>query len=88
MAALYEKIKGMEIGLFGGGGGITFPDELKAGASGVIPGVGFNEVFIDSWRGLSGWGSPKVVEVLSEHQPLSMQFQVRVMNIHFTLVRS
>jgi 4-hydroxy-tetrahydrodipicolinate synthase len=35
--------------MFGGGGGITVLTELKNGASGLIPGVGFNEVFLDAW---------------------------------------
>jgi dihydrodipicolinate synthase/N-acetylneuraminate lyase len=38
--------------MFGGGGGITVMDELRAGASGLIPGVGFNEFFVDIW---SAW---------------------------------
>ncbi|NJM41805.1 MAG: hypothetical protein HC853_14105 [Anaerolineae bacterium] len=35
--------------LFGGVGGITFIDELEVGVAGVIPGVGFNEVFKQAW---------------------------------------
>lgn len=35
--------------MFGGGGGITVLTELRNGAAGLIPGVGFNEVFIDAW---------------------------------------
>ena len=41
-------------GMFGGGGGITALGELQNGAAGLIPGVGFNEIFIaawDKWRG-------------------------------------
>ncbi|MCY4070055.1 MAG: dihydrodipicolinate synthase family protein [Chloroflexi bacterium] len=40
--------------MFGGGGGITALGELQNGAAGLIPGVGFNEIFIaawDRWRG-------------------------------------
>ena len=44
--------------MFGGGGGITVLEELRNGAAGLIPGVGFNEIFLaawDSWqRGESG----------------------------------
>lgn len=36
-------------GMFGGGGGITALDELQSGAAGLIPGVGFNEIFIKAW---------------------------------------
>ena len=35
--------------MFGGGGGITALNELRNGAAGLIPGVGFNEIFIDAW---------------------------------------
>ena len=36
--------------MFGGGGGITALSELRNGAAGLIPGVGFNEIFIDAWH--------------------------------------
>lgn len=36
--------------MFGGGGGITVLDELQSGAAGLIPGVGFNEIFLDAWQ--------------------------------------
>lgn len=36
-------------GMFGGGGGITALSELQNGAAGLIPGVGFNEIFINAW---------------------------------------
>ena len=35
--------------MFGGGGGITALQELRQGAAGLIPGVGFNEIFLDAW---------------------------------------
>lgn len=35
--------------MFGGGGGITVLDELRSGAAGLIPGVGFNEIFLAAW---------------------------------------
>ena len=35
--------------MFGGGGGITALDELRSGAGGLIPGVGFNEIFLAAW---------------------------------------
>ncbi len=36
--------------MFGGGGGITVLEELRNGAAGLIPGVGFNEVFLAAWN--------------------------------------
>lgn len=35
--------------MFGGGGGITALSELQNGAAGLIPGVGFNEIFLEAW---------------------------------------
>lgn len=35
--------------MFGGGGGISVLAELRAGAAGLIPGVGFNEIFLAAW---------------------------------------
>ena len=35
--------------MFGGGGGITVLEELRNGAAGLIPGVGFNEIFLAAW---------------------------------------
>ncbi len=35
---------------FGGGGGITVLAEWRAGANGLIPGVGFNEEFLLAWK--------------------------------------
>lgn len=35
--------------MFGGGGGITVLGELRSGAAGLIPGVGFNEIFLAAW---------------------------------------
>ena len=70
MAELASLVAGREIALFGGGGGITFLDELRAGAAGLIPGVGFNERFVAAWE---AWvaGDPGVAEALiRELQPL------------------
>ena len=41
---------GDETRMFGGGGGITVLDELQSGAAGLIPGVGFNEIFLEAWE--------------------------------------
>ncbi len=35
--------------MFGGGGGISVLEELRNGAAGLIPGVGFNELFLAAW---------------------------------------
>jgi dihydrodipicolinate synthase/N-acetylneuraminate lyase len=56
--------------LFGGVGGVTFIDELDTGVSGVIPGVGFNEVFKQAW---AAWGRGEreaVREILTRHADL------------------
>jgi dihydrodipicolinate synthase/N-acetylneuraminate lyase len=58
------------IGLFGGVGGITFIDELNAGAAGVIPGVGFNEVFIQAWAAWQKGDTNEVKRLLEHYQPL------------------
>ena len=44
MAALAPLLPGAAR-MFGGGGGITVLSELRNGAAGLIPGVGFNEIF-------------------------------------------
>ena len=45
LAALLPSDRAM----FGGGGGITVLSELRSGAAGLIPGVGFNEIFLAAW---------------------------------------
>ncbi|MBF6593069.1 MAG: dihydrodipicolinate synthase family protein [Thermaceae bacterium] len=58
------------VGLFGGVGGLTFLDELEAGAAGVIPGVGFNEVFQQAWAAWKEGQRARVRERLTHYQPL------------------
>ncbi len=70
MAALKPLIDTDKIGLFGGVGGITFIDELEAGAAGVIPGVGFNEVFLQSWAAWQVGDKAEVKRILEYYQPL------------------
>ncbi len=41
---------GGEASMLGGGGGITVLEELRNGAAGLIPGVGFNEIFLAAWE--------------------------------------
>jgi 4-hydroxy-tetrahydrodipicolinate synthase len=70
MKALRSVIDSPKVGLFGGVGGITFLDELQIGASGVIPGVGFNEVFLQAWQAWEAGDSPEVERLLRFYQPL------------------
>ena len=70
MAQLSPLVDENKVSLFGGGGGVTFPDELKAGAAGVIPGVGFNEAFVEIWERVEREDMNGVRERLSALQPL------------------
>jgi 4-hydroxy-tetrahydrodipicolinate synthase len=56
--------------LFGGVGGISFLEELEVGVGGVIPGVGFNEVFQMAWLAWNAGDKAKVHEILTHYQPL------------------
>jgi dihydrodipicolinate synthase/N-acetylneuraminate lyase len=56
--------------LFGGVGGISFLEELEVGVGGVIPGVGFNEVFHMAWQAWNAGDKARVHEVLTQYQPL------------------
>jgi 4-hydroxy-tetrahydrodipicolinate synthase len=56
--------------MFGGGGGITVLTELRNGAAGLIPGVGFNEVFVDAWDAWSNGDQSKATEVLQNADKL------------------
>ncbi|MCY3867354.1 MAG: dihydrodipicolinate synthase family protein [Chloroflexi bacterium] len=49
--------------MFGGGGGITVLEELRNGAAGLIPGVGFNELFLAAW-GLWKRGNTESAEAI------------------------
>jgi 4-hydroxy-tetrahydrodipicolinate synthase len=56
--------------LFGGVGGISFLEELEVGVGGVIPGVGFNEVFQMAWKAWNAGDKARVHEILTQYQPL------------------
>ena len=56
--------------LFGGVGGISFLEELEVGVGGVIPGVGFNEVFHSAWQAWKNGDKTRVHEILTQYQPL------------------
>jgi 2-keto-3-deoxy-L-arabinonate dehydratase len=67
IAALKARIVD-KAALFGGVGGIALRDELQAGASGLLPGCGFNEYFVRVWN---AWESKQDTEsILQEAQPL------------------
>jgi 2-keto-3-deoxy-L-arabinonate dehydratase len=58
------------VALFGGVGGIALKDELRAGANGLLPGVGFNEVFVQVWRAWQAGDNVEVETLLRTAQPL------------------
>ncbi len=58
------------VSLFGGGGGITVIDELRAGANGLIPGVGFNEIFMAIWQAWERGDTLAAETILQQAQPL------------------
>ena len=70
IADLGACVDGDRVRMFGGGGGITLPDELRAGSSGLIPGVGFNEYFCRAWPLWRSGRQAKALAVLDEIQPL------------------
>lgn len=70
IAALSPLVDTTRITMFGGGGGITLPDELRAGSSGLIPGVGFNEYFVKAWPLWASGKTDEAMAVLDEVQPL------------------
>lgn len=57
-------------GFFGGGGGITVLDEWRAGADGLIPGVGFNDAFLSAWEDWQNGDTEASVATLQRIQPL------------------
>lgn len=59
-----------QIGLFGGGGGITFADELRAGAAGLLPGAGLNEFFVEVWKSWQQGDQQSAADILLRIQPL------------------
>ena len=56
--------------MFGGGGGITALDELRSGAGGLIPGVGFNEIFLAAWDKWTGGDADAVAAIISQGDAL------------------
>lgn len=70
ISALRPLIDPQRVRLFGGGGGITLPDELRAGASGLIPGVGFNEYFCRAWPLWRAGRQAEALQLLAQIQPM------------------
>ena len=56
--------------MFGGGGGISALDELRSGAAGLIPGVGFNEIFLAAWDKWTQGDTDAVAGIISAGDPL------------------
>lgn len=59
IGALRSRVR-EDVALFGGVGGISLREELAEGAAGLLPGVGFNEYFVDVWK---AWQNGDVIEV-------------------------
>lgn len=56
--------------MFGGGGGISALDELRSGAGGLIPGVGFNEIFLAAWDKWIQGDADAAVSIIKEGDAL------------------
>lgn len=70
MSALHTLIGDLDIGLFGSSGGMNFLAEAKTGATGLLPGAGFNEIFMKVWHAYEHWNIRRVRELLLEYQDL------------------
>ena len=68
--ALKELVDPENVALFGGVGGIALQEELRAGAGGLLPGVGFNEYFIRVWAAWTRGDQSEADSILREVQPL------------------
>ncbi len=56
--------------MFGGGGGVTALSELRNGAAGLIPGVGFNEIFIDAWHKWTSGDADAAADIIQKGNKL------------------
>ncbi|HLA42972.1 MAG TPA: dihydrodipicolinate synthase family protein [Aggregatilineales bacterium] len=65
-----RKLVGDQVALFGGVGGIALQAELKQGAAGLLPGVGFNEYFVRVWKAWTAGDYDTANLILTELQPL------------------
>lgn len=57
--------------MFGGGGGVTALEELRNGAAGLIPGVGFNEIFLAAWDKWKRGETEAAEAIIVEGAPLT-----------------
>lgn len=69
MSALRGRVSD-EVRMFGGVGGVTLREELAAGAAGLLPGVGYNEFFMEVWAAWEAEDLMHMDEVLARAQPL------------------
>lgn len=69
IGSLRERV-GTNVNLFGGVGGISLRDELREGAAGLLPGVGFNEYFLRVWAAWEANNLLDVESILGEAQTL------------------
>lgn len=58
------------VAMFGGVGGIALREELDVGAAGVLPGVGFNEFFVEAWSAWKDDNKVQADDILLRGQPL------------------
>jgi 4-hydroxy-tetrahydrodipicolinate synthase len=70
IGALKKRVDAENVALFGGVGGIALQEELRAGARGLLPGVGFNEYFIRVWAAWTRGDEAQADSILREVQPL------------------
>ncbi|MBC7812676.1 MAG: dihydrodipicolinate synthase family protein [Burkholderiales bacterium] len=70
VAELYQRVDHAQVTLFGGVGGIALQDELRAGAAGLLPGVGFNEFFVRVWAHWEQGETDIANSILQTAQPL------------------
>lgn len=70
MDALHKLIGGLDVAFFGSSGGLNFLAEAKMGASGLLPGAGFNEIFMKVWHAYEHLNIRKVRELLLEYHEL------------------
>jgi 4-hydroxy-tetrahydrodipicolinate synthase len=59
-----------DVRLFGGVGGLSLREELEVGAAGLLPGVGFNEFFVEVWAAWTADDKMRVDDILLRAQPL------------------
>jgi 4-hydroxy-tetrahydrodipicolinate synthase len=69
IGALQGRVR-QDVGLFGGAEGIGLLEELRAGATGILSGVGFNEYFVEVWAAWKANGQLEAESILGRAQEL------------------